>query len=110
MPHNFDLNYAKPLCSLQTDIAFLLEIISDFKQILTYMPSGNFPSTLRADITFETEATMTENIVLSLQGTVIFLYQHVYNEPYPTSPTPAQIVKINDIWVGIGHPENIIPT
>jgi len=110
MPRYFDLNSVKPQCNIESDTAFLLTIVDDFKKILTFMPSGNFPSTLIADITFETEAMMTENIVLSLQGTVIFLYQHVYNEVYPTNPTPTQIVKINDIWVGIGHPENKIPT
>jgi hypothetical protein len=72
------------------------------------MPAGIFPATLTADLLFETVATSNEEIVLSLEGSVMFLYSRVYGEPYPLIPTTSQIKKINDIWIGIGHPENII--
>lgn len=72
------------------------------------MPVGVFPSTLNADIQFEAQAEATENIVLSLKGTVMYLYSRVFGEPYPANPTSEQRAKINSIWLGIGHPENII--
>jgi hypothetical protein len=82
--------------------------VSDFKKILAFMPVGEFPATLNANIQFEAQAEITENIVLSLQGTVMYLYTRVFGEAYPTSPTSEQRAKINSIWLGIGHPENII--
>jgi hypothetical protein len=96
------------VCNSNIDRSFLLEIVDDFKQILAFMPSGMFPATLTADIQYETEAAITENIVLSLQGTVQYLYYRVYGDIYPVNPTIEDIKKINDIWIGIGHPENII--
>jgi len=90
------------------DTSFLLEIVDDFKKILTFMPSGLFPATVTADIKYEADAQATEQITLSLQGSVMFIYYRVYGEAYPQVPTAEQIQKINDIWIGIGHPENII--
>jgi len=101
------------VCDSALDTAFLLEIVSDFKKILGYMPYGTFPVTVRANIQFETKAMMSENIVLDLAGTVILLYSQLFKEPYPdmTKPlTDLQRERINAIWIGVGHPENIIPT
>jgi hypothetical protein len=97
------------VCKSSIDKSFLLEIVDDFKKILEFMPVGEFPSTLRSDINFEAKAEISETISLNLEGTVIFLYARMFNEPYPTNPTEEQRDKINSIWVGIGHPENIIP-
>jgi len=95
-------------CDATSDLAFLNEIVGDFKKLLSFMPSGEFPATLTTNIQFEARADITENIVLSLEGTVQFLYSRIYNEVYPSRPTPKQIQQINDIWIGIGHRENII--
>jgi hypothetical protein len=115
MPSYFTVTGATPqitaVCDSALDTAFLLEIVSDFKKILGYMPFGTFPVTVRASIQFETDATVTETIVLDLAGTVILLYSQLFNEPYPEMPfTDLQRERINAIWVGVGHPENIIPT
>jgi hypothetical protein len=72
------------------------------------MPPGLFPATLTADIQYEADAQATEQVFLSLQGSVMFLYYRVYGEPYPEVPNAEQVQKINNIWIGIGHPENII--
>jgi len=97
-------------CNSTVDKSFLLEIVDDFKKILAFMPVGVFPATLNADIQFEADAQATENITLSLQGTVMYLYVRVFGEAYPANPTSEQRAKINSIWLGIGHPENIIAT
>jgi hypothetical protein len=97
-----------PPCDSTSDLAFLSEIIGDFKKLLTFLPTGEFPATLTTNIQFEARADITENIVLSLEGSVQFLYSRIYNEEYPTRPTLKQIQQINDIWIGIGHRENII--
>lgn len=117
MPSYFTVTGATPqitaVCDSALDTAFLLEIVTDFKKILGYMPVGVFPVTVLANIQFETDATVTETVVLDLAGTVILLYSQLFNEPYPdmTKPlTDLQRERINAIWTGIGHPENIIPT
>lgn len=115
MPSYFTVTGATPqitaVCDSALDTAFLLEIVADFKKILGYMPYGTFPVTVRANIQFETDATVTETVVLDLAGTVILLYSHLFKEPYPEMPfTELQRGRINAIWTGIGHPENIIPT
>ena len=99
---------SRQTCKPSLETPFLLEIVQVFKKIIAYMPPGIFPSTLTASLRYETLATSTEEITLSLEGSVIFLYSRVYGEPYPLVPTGEQIKKINDIWIGIGHPENII--
>lgn len=93
-----------------SDTSFVIEMIHDLKKLLTFMPTGIFATTLGNDIKFEAKAEVTETIQLSLQGSVAYLFVRLFNEPYPANPTPSQIEKINAIWVGIGHPENIIPT
>ncbi len=112
MPRYFHQSVYTPpqvvTCNSSVDKSFLLEIIDDFKKILAFMPAGDFPATLNANITFQASATATETVVLSLQGTVMYLYSRVFGEKYPANPTPEQRAKINSIWVGIGHPENII--
>jgi hypothetical protein len=104
------INQGLPPCNSTSDLAFLTEIVNDFKKLLTFMPAGEFPATLIANIQFEAKAIVTENIVLTLQGTVQFLYSRIYGEAYPKHPTAKQIKQINNIWIGIGHPENIIYT
>jgi len=97
--------------SLATDLTFVTQAIDFFIEVVKNMPPGFFPATLINQMKFETPASATETIVItSLQVTVEFLYKHLFNERYPTNPTPIQIEKINAIWVGIGHPENIITT
>ena len=95
-------------CNTNLDKTFLIEIINDFKKILAYLPVGVFPSTLNADIAFEAQVQATQEINLSLQGTVMFLYARVFGEPYPSKPTSDQRARINSIWTGIGRPENMI--
>jgi len=101
----------KDLCDCSLDAEFLIKIVGNFKTLLQHMPSGVFPLTLSAKIEFKTEATITEDIVFDLSGTVVFIYTQMFQEPYPSAPfTELQRQRINAIWQAIGHPENIIPS
>ena len=100
--------YTPTQCNNTSDSNFLLAVVFSLKKVINYLPTGVFPETLRTPLTFRTTASATQYITLSLQGTVEFLYSRVYREPYPTNPTLIQKKQINDIWIGIGHPENII--
>jgi hypothetical protein len=111
----FSVSTATPqltdLCDCSLDTEFLIKIVGNFKKILQYMPSGVFPLTLTTNIEFKTDATISENIILDLSGTVVLIYTQMFKEPYPTTPfTELQRQRINAIWEGIGHPENIIAT
>lgn len=97
------------VCKGSNDSSFLRGLINTLQKVITAMPSGVFPATLRTDVEFKSPASLTETIYLSLQGTVMFLYQQVFNEPYPEIPTSIQQEKINAIWIGIGYPENVVP-
>jgi hypothetical protein len=97
------------VCKGSDDLSFVRELINTLQKIVTVMPSGVFPATLRTDVEFKSPAVIVEKISLSLQGTVTFLYRKVFNEPYPEFPTPLQQEKINAIWIGIGYPENVVP-
>lgn len=97
--------------SSDNDLVFLQEIARDIKKLVEHYPEGLYPVTVALALEFETEASTTEQIELTLEGTVIYIYIKMFKEPYPVMPfTDLQRERINAIWSGIGHPENIIPT
>jgi hypothetical protein len=96
-------------CDNTDELDFMREIVDNFKTLVTHYPEGFYPVTIKVDLKFEAPAVVTEKIVLSLQGTVIYIYTKMFKEPYPSAPfTELQRQRINAIWKGIGHPENII--
>ena len=91
------------------DLAFFTDVVSIFEQIIEKFPKGFLPGTVSLPLSFDTQAKNTEEIELSLEGTLVFIYVKMFDEPYPSLPyTYLQIQRINAIWEGIGHPENII--
>jgi hypothetical protein len=97
--------------SYSDELAFIGEIVDDIKNLIKNYPEGLYPVTIKLALKFESKATVSEKVELSLEGTVIFIYTKMFKEPYPTAPlTKLQRERINAIWKGIGHPENIIPT
>lgn len=99
-----------PCDDYSVELEFLRNITADIKKLIQHYPEGNYPVTIAIPLEFETTATVTEEIELSLEGTVIFIYIKMFKEPYPAMPfTDLQRERINAIWSGIGHPENIIP-
>jgi hypothetical protein len=97
------------VCKGSDDLSFLRGLINSLQKLVTAMPNGVFPATLRTDVEFKSPASLTETISLSLKGTVMFLYQQLFSEPYPEFPSSIQQEKINAIWIGIGYPENVVP-
>jgi hypothetical protein len=89
------------------DFKFVNELISVIDQIVSNFPAGMYPVTLNASaLEFNTPAVQTDTVVLSLGGTVAYLYVKFFKETYPLLPTNLQIEKINAIWDFIGYPEN----
>ena len=96
-------------CNDSNELAFFLEVVNDFKELVKNYPVGYYPATVEVDLKFKSEAKSTETIQLSLEGTVMFIYIKMFNERYPSAPfTELQCQRINTIWEGIGHPENKI--
>jgi len=93
------------------ELLFLREVTEDFKRLIEHYPEGVFPTTVSLTLNFNANAEMTEKIVLSLEGTMMYIYVKMFKEQFPSEPfTELQRQRINAIWEGIGHPENIIPT
>jgi hypothetical protein len=100
---------ACPCAEYPDELAFLREITDDFKKLIEHYPEGLYPVTIALPLNFESKVTATESIELSLEGTVIYIYTKMFKEKYPSLPyTELQRDRINAIWKGIGHPENII--
>ena len=111
MPSYFSLLQFTSDCVCSDDTDFLLEIVDDFKQLLLNFPAGLYPATISLTLEFDSKADTTNQIKLSLEGSVIYIYIKMFKEPYPAEPlTELQRQRINAIWEGIGHPENIIPS
>ena len=88
------------------DFEFVSELITDIKLLLLDIPTGMYPVTLSSALDFNTPALQTDTVILTLQGTVAYLYVRFFKEPFPLLPTNLQREKINAIWDYIGHPEN----
>ena len=88
------------------DFEFVSELISVIDLIVSNFPTGMYPVTLNGALEFNAPALQTDTVVLSLGGTVSYLYVRFFKEPFPLLPTNSQREKINAIWDYIGHPEN----
>jgi hypothetical protein len=86
---------------------FLRTMISSFSKILAFNAPGYFGEMYSQKV-WKANSAMVEKIDLTLQGTMVYLYIYVYKEQFPKSPTPEQQQKINEVWIAMGHPENVI--
>lgn len=86
---------------------FLRTMISNFSKILTFNAPGYFGEMYSQKV-WKAKSQMIENIDLTLQGTMVYLYIYIYKEAFPTTPSPEQQQKINEIWIAMGHSENVI--
>jgi hypothetical protein len=91
------------------ELKILRELTEDFKRLIEHYPEGAFPATVSLTLNFDAKASTTEKIVLTLEGTMMYIYVKMFKERFPAKPfTELQRQRINAIWEGIGHPENII--
>jgi hypothetical protein len=106
------VSYFTPISyNVEDDTEFINKMVDGFKKLIAFMPEGKFAQTIASEkLQFEGKAEVTQTIVLDLFGSAVYLYMKLFKEPYPKNPSKLQIEKMNAIWVGIGHPENIIPT
>lgn len=88
--------------------SFLKTMIDDFKQLLLYKDKGYFDN-IQYSIEYQAKAAVTERVKLSKTGTMMYYYWLAYKEPFPKSPDNIQQQRINEIWLAMNMPENVVP-
>jgi hypothetical protein len=89
------------------ELNFLKTMISGFKRILPFLDPGIFGK-LNFNHVFKGKASATEIHLLNIHGQMKIIYFVAFKEAFPTSPTPEQQRNINEVWVAMGYPENVI--
>jgi hypothetical protein len=88
---------------------FLREVITDFQALLSFMDT-RFGKRYTYGLTYSASAAQVEDNILSLQGTMMYYFIRLTKRPYPTEPTPDDIMYINAIWDTLGYPEKKLAT
>lgn len=88
--------------------SFLKTMIDDFKQLLLYKDKGYFDN-IQYHLEYQAKAAITEKVKLSKTGTMMYYYWLAYKEPFPKTPDNIQQQRINEIWLAMNMPENVVP-
>ena len=87
---------------------FLKTVIEDFKKLLVFHDKG-FYGALHSRKTYDASVSGAEKVTLSKTGTMMYYYYLLYKEPCPKEPNIIQQRQINEIWIAMGMPENVVP-
>lgn len=87
---------------------FLKTIISDFRQLLMYKDKDYFDN-IQYSYEYKAKATVVETVKLSKIGTMMYIYWMAYKERVPECPNTIEQTRINEIWLAMNMPENVIP-
>lgn len=82
-------------------------MITDFKRILAFLKPGMFGE-LHSQKIWKDSIAQAEDFKLTPLGTMYYIYFKVFGELASTSPTPEQQRNINEVWIAMGYPENVI--
>ena len=94
--------------NLKFERDFLKEIIDDFKRVLVFLDAGIFGK-LFFQHAYKATVDQTQTIKLNVFGTMAFLYILKYKEEFPLNATTEQQQRINEIWIIMKMPENVVP-
>ena len=94
--------------NLKFERDFLKEIINDFKKVLVFLDAGIFGK-LFFQHAYKADVNKTETIKLNVFGTMAFLYILKYKEAFPLNATIEQQRRINEIWIAMKMPDNVVP-
>ena len=89
------------------ELNFLKTMITNFKRILVFLKPGMFGE-LRAQNVWTESISQAEEFKFTQLGTMYYLYFKVFGEIVSLSPTPEQQRNINEVWIAMGYPENVI--
>lgn len=90
------------------DYKFLYTIIDNFKKLLMTVPFGKFGGSLYSTLDFKGTALKAENVLLSLDGLISYLYFKAYDTPFPKNPTKLDIQKLYTVYDALKLPRPVI--
>ena len=105
MDYTFELDFLKS--NYTFEVNFLKTIIVDFKKLLIFCKNGMFGEIHSQNVWTE-NISQAEELKLTTIGTMYYLYFKVFGEVASINPTPAQQRNINEVWIAMGYPENVI--
>jgi hypothetical protein len=97
------------MTSIFNEKKFLLEVITDFQALLSFM-DVRFGKSYTFGLIFGGSSKVVEKTTLTLEGTMMLYFVLITKRPFPKTPTAQDITYINAIWEGLGYPENKIPS
>ena len=86
---------------------FLKTIIADFQQILVFLRPGNFGQ-LHSQQVWKETVKQVEGYQLTQLGTMYWIYYKMFGEIASTTPTYQQQRNINQVWLAMNVPQNVI--
>jgi len=99
------------LCRIKKDIQFVSLLITKISTIITNCDSVRPPpppvtvaKTVGSALEYDTIATKTDTVTLSLEGFILYLYARAYDDVYPENPTPLEKSRLHDIYKTLGVP------
>lgn len=95
------------MTSIFNEKKFLLEVITDFQALLSFM-DVQFGKSYTFGLIFGGSSKVLEKTTLTLEGTMMLYFVLITKRPFPKIPTAKDIIYINAIWDGLGYPENKI--
>ena len=86
---------------------FLKTMVADFQQILVFLRPGIFGQLHSQSIMIET-VKQVEGYHLTQLGTMYYIYFKMFGEVASTTPTYQQQRNINQVWLAMKLPQNVI--
>lgn len=80
------------------DYKFLYTIMDNFKKLLLTVPFGNYGGSLYSTLQFKGSAIKAENVLLSIDGLIAYLYFKAFDSPFPKNPTQEEINKLYSVY------------
>lgn len=95
------------MASIFDEKKFLLEVITDFQALLSFM-DVRFGKSYTFGLIYNASSKVVEKTTLTLEGTMMLYFVAITKRAFPKIPTAKDIIYINAIWDGLGYPENKI--
>ena len=87
---------------IQEDYTFMNKIITQFRQVLGVVPVGKYGASTYVDFKYAATATSTDDVSLSINGLIAYLYSSAYNTSIPdifkTPPDPTTPLEKEQIY------------
>ena len=86
---------------------FLRTMVADFQQILVFLRPGMFGQ-MHSQRVWQETVKQVEGYHLTQLGTMYYIYFKMFGEAASTTPTYQQQRNINQVWLAMKLPQNVI--